>query len=188
MKYYGFTLKEGLDSLPKDGSLVYRGHKDPDPFAKGEDSKAKDNEIYFSSNPNYAYRVYSVGLNPSSTQVGQKGFSNLQSRTQKPMSNTKFDVGFFTVATPKNADDILWYFNFGYEDGNEGFTRLEKNIKKINDAECVESRKSFSKIRTYLMYRNYLISFERLKKVKPDLYKDVMGSYVIKTLDEPRFM
>ena len=188
MKYYGFTLKEGLDSLPTDGSLVYRGHKDPDPFAKGEDSKARDNEVYFSSNPNYTYGVYSVGLNPNSTQVGQTGFSNLQSITQEPKPNTKFNVGFFTVATPKNADDILWYFNFGYENGNEGFTRLEKNIKKINDAECIESRESFSKVRTYLMYNKHLISFERLKKVKPDLYKKVMSSYVIKTLNEPRFI
>ena len=186
MKYYGFSLKEGFDSLPKDGSLVYRGHKNPDPFSKGEDSKAIGNSVYFSSNPEYAYSVYSVGHNPSSTQVGQRGFNSLQSRVQEPKENTKFKIGYFTTATPKNPDNIMWYLNFVYEDGKKGFTRLERDIKYINDAECIEPKESFSKIRTYLMYNNYMIGFDRLKKVQPDLYDKVMGSYVIKSINEPR--
>lgn len=186
MKYYGFTLKEGFNSLPTDGSLVYRGHKDPDPFSKGEDAKAKDNKIYFAANPKYAYKTYSIGFNPNSTQIGQKGFSSLQSRVQEPKSNANFKIGYFTVATPKNADDILWYLNFGYEDNQKGFTRLKRNLKYISDAECVESRSSFFKMKTYLMYNKYMISFDRLKKVKPELYDQVISSYVIKSQDEPR--
>ena len=80
----------------------------------------------------------------------------------------------------------MWYLNFGYEDGKKGFTRLERDIKYINDAECIEPKESFSKIRTYLMYNNYMIGFDRLKKVQPDLYDKVMGSYVIKSMNEPR--
>jgi hypothetical protein len=188
MKYYGFSLKEGFDSLPKDGSLVYRGHKNPNPFSKGEDSKATGDSVYFSSNPEYAHSVYSVGHNPHSTQVGQRGFNSLQSRVQEPRENTRFKIGYFTTATPKNADDIMWYLNFGYEDGKKGFTRLERNIKYIYDAECVESKESFSKIRTYLMYNGYMIGFNRLKKVQPDLYDKVMSSHVIKSKNEPRFI
>jgi hypothetical protein len=82
----------------------------------------------------------------------------------------------------------MWYLNFGYEDGKKGFTRLERNIKYIYDAECVESKESFSKIRTYLMYNGYMIGFNRLKKVQPDLYDKVMSSHVIKSKNEPRFI
>ena len=179
MAYYGFSLRKGFDSLPKDGSLVYRGHKDPNPFSKGTDAKATGDLVYFSSNPEYVYNVYSVNINSSSEQVGQRGFNNLQSRVQSPNPQLKFNLGYFTVATPKNADTIKWYHNFGYEDKKKGFTRLEENLQEHSYAECVEPKESFSKIRTYLIYENYMISFNMLKKVQPDLYNKVMSSYVI---------
>lgn len=82
----------------------------------------------------------------------------------------------------------MWYLNFGYEDGKKGFTRLERDIKDIGDAECIEPKESFSKIRTYLMYNGYMIGFDRLKKVQTDLYDKVMSSYVIKSKNELRFI
>jgi len=189
MKYYGFSLKAGFDSLPRDGSLVYRGHKDPDPFSKSEDAKARGSSVYFSSNPTYIHGAYSVGYNLCSTQVGQVGFSSLQAKVKDPNSfhMTGLRVGFFTVATPKNADKILWYSNYGYEkSGAEGLTRLQREIKDGWDFECVEPRESFSKIKTYLTYNEYMISFDRLKQVQPDLYNQVKNSYVIKSIKEPR--
>tara|TARA_R110000868_G_scaffold54509_11_gene170372 strand:+ start:20539 stop:21333 length:795 start_codon:yes stop_codon:yes gene_type:complete len=179
MSYYGFSLKKGFGSLPKDGSLVYRGHKDPNPFSKGTDAKATGDLVYFSSNPEYIYNVYSAGINSSSDQIGQRGFNSLQSKVQSPNPNLKFKLGYFTIATPKNANNIKWYTNFGYENKKEGFTRLEKNLQENRDAECVEPKESFSKIRTYLIYEDYMISFDRLKKVQPDLYNKVMSSHVI---------
>ena len=184
MRYHGFSLKDGLNGLPKDGSLVYRGHKSPDPFEKGEDAKALDNSVYFAANPEYAYRVYSVSNNPSSSQIGQRGFSNLQASTQKPQGLQRFELGFFTVATPTNPDQILWYPNFGYEDKKQGQTRSE--VKLGEDFECVEPKGSFSKIRTYLLYRKYMISFGRLKKVHPKTYDEVMSSYVIDSVHRTR--
>lgn len=191
MRYYGFRLKAGFNSLPRDGALVYRGHKDPDPFSKSEDAKARGDTVYFSSNPNYTHGAYSVGYNLNSTQVGQVGFSNLQSTFKPPDSFAEWGIGlgigFFTVATPKNADKILWYYNYGYESaGAEGFTRLQREIKDGCDFECVEPRESFSKIKTYLTYNGYMISFDRLKQVQPDLYNRVKDSYVIKSIKEPR--
>lgn len=189
MEYYGFALKEGIVGLPKDGSLVYRGHKNVDPFSKGEDAKAEEGKVYFSSDAEYAFRVYSIGYNVSSSQVGQAGFSSLQSYIQEPKQGSKFEVGFFTVATPKDPDSIKWYYNFGYEDKQQGFPRQEKDITTIADAECVEPRESFSKIRTYLMYgdRSFprMISFERLKKVNPRIYTMVMNARVHKSVDDP---
>jgi len=190
MKYYGFSLKAGFDSLPRDGSLVYRGHKDPDPFSKSEDAKARGSSVYFSSNPEYTHGAYSVGYNLGSTQIGQTGFNSLQSTVSDPKSFSGWGpigVGFFTVATPKNADKILWYSNYGYEkSGAEGYTRLQREIKDGWDFECVEPIESFSKIKTYLTYNKYMISFDRLKQVQPDLYNQVKNSYVIKSIKEPR--
>ena len=189
MNYYGFSLKEGLNSLPKDGSLVYRGHKNIDPFTRGEDAKAEEGKVYFSSNANYAYSVYSVNYNTQSSQIGQKGFSSLQSLVSEPRPGIKFDVGFFTVATPKDPDNIKWYCNFGYEDKQPSFTRKEKDITTISDAECVEPKEAFSKIRTYLMYGSgeypRMISFDRLKKVSPRIYKEIMNTTVYKSAKDP---
>lgn len=185
MDYYGFSLKEGLNGLPKDGSLVYRGHKNIDPFTRGEDAKAEEGKVYFSSNANYAYSVYSVNYNTQSSQIGQKGFSSLQSLVSEPRPDISFDVGFFTVATPKDPDNIKWYYNFGYEDKQPSFTRKEKDITGIRDAECVEPKEAFSKIRTYLMYKGYMISFDRLKKVSPRIYKEIMNTIVYKSAKDP---
>lgn len=186
MRYNGFRLKLEFKSLPTDGSLVYRGHKHPDPFSKSEDAKTRGDKVYFSSNPNYVHSIYSVGYNPNSKQVGQAGFSSLQSKFQSPDYNAKWGIGFFSVATPKNADKILWYYNFGFEDGSEGFTRLQRGIENVYGLVCVEPRESFLKIRTYLTYNEYMISFDRLKQVQPDLYNRVKDSYVIKSIEEPR--
>lgn len=190
MRYYGFKLKgEYFESLPKDGSLVYRGHKNIDPFSRGEDAKAEEGKVYFAGSASYAYGTYSVNYNKSSHQIGQSGFSSLQSRVQEPHWAKSFNIGFFTVATPKDPDNIKWYYNFGYEDKQQSFTRQEKDITTIGDVECVEPRESFSKIRTYLMYGDKssprMISFERLKKVNPRIYTMVMNARVHKSVDDP---
>lgn len=208
MYHYGFL---GLSKLSKDGSLVYRGHKHLDPFSKGDDAKAKGEAVYFAADPKYAYSVYSIGYNSGSRQIGQSGFSSLQSAFSDPNDAARthsFKVGFFTIATPKNPDEIKWYSDFGYEDGKEGKTRDEfPDFENPGNPEhgwhvhleCVEPRSSFSRIRTYLSYerarfgaydnKGYdtsFISFEKLKKVSPDMYSRLMNSRIIKNRFDPR--
>lgn len=205
MKYYGIDVSEFIDSKPPtDGSVVYRGHKHPNPFSKGFDSKALDDKTYFTNNASYAYNVYSINYNTNSNQIGQAGFNTFQSRLQDPktLSNYKFDVGFFTIATPTDPDAITWYANFGYEwslsksIANEHLGRpiSRDKIQQRVDAECVEPASAFKKIRTYLIYKDktprwwdnaYMISFDNLKKYVPELYDLVIDSRVV-TRDDPR--
>jgi hypothetical protein len=192
VKYYGVDISEY--NYPKDGSVVYRGHKHPDPFSKGNDAKASDDKVYFASNAFYAFGVYSDGFNPHSTQIGQTGFNTFQTRLQDPedarwpaSSSGNFKVGFFTIATPKDPDAIVWYSNFGYEsytkkplNAEDPYNRSSSKFKHRGDNECVEPRSSFSKIRTYLIYdREKMVSFNTIKKYAPKLYDLIISSYVV---------
>jgi hypothetical protein len=189
MRYYGIDIRKFVydEGWPTDGSVVYRGHKHPNPFSKGLDSKALDDKTYFTNQASYAYGVYSTNYNKYSDQIGQSGFNTFQSRLQEPNANKKFEVGFFTIATPNDPDAITWYANFGYERSltksiaNEHLGRpvSRDKIQQLRDAECVEPASTFKKIRTYLIYDGSMISFNNLKKYVPELYDLVINSRVV---------
>lgn len=189
MRYYGINIRKFVydEGWPTDGSVVYRGHKHPNPFSKGFDSKALDDKTYFTNQASYAYGVYSTNYNKYSDQIGQSGFNTFQSRLQEPNPNKKFEVGFFTIATPNDPDAITWYANFGYELSfidDKANTHLGRpvsrdKIQQLRDAECVEPASSFKKIRTYLIYEGSMISFNNLKKQVPELYDLVINSRVV---------
>lgn len=196
MKYYGIDVRKFIyeGGYPTDGSVVYRGHKHADPFSRGSDAKAPDEKAYFTNNAEYAYNIYSVNYNTSSNQIGQSGFNTIQSRLQDPESfrgNGKFDVGFFTIATPKDPDAIKWYYNFGYErsliddvaNAHLGKSISRDKVKQLQDAECVEPKTSFKKIKTYLIYRGSMVSFDNVKKHAPELYDKIFNSRVVKAND-----
>jgi hypothetical protein len=181
---YGFDLggKE-LNKLPTNGSMVYRGHKSPSPTSKGYDAKAEGSKVYWSLNPKYAFSVYSKGNNQMSTQIGQAGGSSFQKALHPDQkSNISYSIGFFSIATPKDSSSIDWYRNFGYED-KESPTPINEVLtwpsRQQYEAECVTENTSFNKIRTYLVNQyGQAISFNRLRKISPPIYKQVINSSV----------
>jgi hypothetical protein len=193
VRYYGINTDPYEEHAPKDGSVVYRGHKHPDPFSKGDDAKALKDKVYFTNNPDYAFRIYSIMFKPQSPQIGQSGYNTFQTRLQDPedarwpaSSSGNFRVGFFTIATPKDPDAIMWYKNFGYEDKSNPIGR--DKLSEKYDAECVEPRSSFRNIKTYLIYtdhfRRRMVSFDSIKKHSPKLYDLIITSRVVGKDDE----
>lgn len=186
---YGFDLGgQELNKLPSDGSMVYRGHKSPNPSSKGYDAKAKGSTVYWSLNPKYAFNVYAKSYNSMSDQIGQSGASSLQHALHPDNPNlTDFSVGYFSIATPKNPNTIKWYSNFGYED-NESPSSINDVLNWSENqkysAECVEENTSFKKIRTYLVDQyGRAISFNRLQQISPRIFDRVINSTVSKKSD-----
>ena len=173
-KHFGMAAKwknNHFEEFPKDGSIMYRGHKHLDPWSFSSDAKADPKDgVYWSNNLEYVFNVYSKQQSNGSSQIGQRGSTELQKKTNKI-------VGYVTIGTPKDADSIRWYLNFGYEDKKEPFLRTQRNLRYIYDAEAIANQTAFRKLRTYVIYYSWehagyvLIPVYAIQKHYPEVYK-----------------
>jgi hypothetical protein len=191
LKYHGVTTND-FEKFPRDGSLLYRGHKHLNAFELGPDAKAEGG-TYFTNSLSYAFRVYANSVSRYSDQIGQKSLNTLQHATKTTStSNTRaFDVpvGYITVATPKNVNDVVWYQNFGYENRNRadmdtrGRPVSKDQLTRIPDAETVVNKNDIVRVRSYVVWKvrdnSYkMVRFDIIRKNYPELYQEMMQAQV----------
>jgi hypothetical protein len=115
---------------------LFRGHKSINPFSKLGDSKAEGDKVFWSKNANvallYATNKSSWGTSGQQyTNIAQQSVSGASDTTQ-----TKYSLGYMSVAQPKHPENLKWYRNFGYEDEKRDYrndvNKARENLTKTN--------------------------------------------------------
>jgi hypothetical protein len=97
-------------------TMLFRGHKVPNPFSKTGDSKAQGDRVYWAKNPDTAL-LYA--LNKSSWGTTGQQYTNVLQKASKGYGDnlqTKYAYGYISIAQPKYPERLKWYKNFGVED------------------------------------------------------------------------
>lgn len=122
---------------------LFRGHKNADPFSKTGDSKAQQHGVYWAKDLNTAL-LYST--NASSWGTSGQQYVNIAQQafagdTMGDAIQTKYKLGYLSIAQPKQPEKLEWYKNFGYED----------DLKQRQDAAIAE-REKFAKQNPYKLF------------------------------------
>lgn len=121
-------LSVSMESANQDteswSTRLFRGHKSMNPFSKLGDSKADGDKVYWAKYPQTAL-IYAT--NKSSWGTSGQQYVNIAQKAVENTSTgdeiqTKYSLGYISVAEPKNPESLKWYQNFGYED--------EKNYRR----------------------------------------------------------
>lgn len=97
-------------------TMLFRGHKVPNPFSRTGDSKAQGDRVYWAKDPNTAL-LYA--LNKSSWGTTGQQYTNVLQNASKGYGDnvqTKYAYGYMSIAQPKYPERLKWYKNFGVED------------------------------------------------------------------------
>lgn len=108
-------------------TMLFRGHKNINPFSKTGDSKAEGDKIYWAKSPETAL-IYSQ--NQSSWGTSGQQYVNIIQKAFNPENirhagQTNLKIGYFSIAKPKNPNTLIWYNNFGVEDKKQGFNKQD---------------------------------------------------------------
>ena len=97
---------------------LFRGHKNIDPFSKTGDSKAQQHGVYWAKDLNTAL-LYSTAASSWGTSgqqyvnIAQQAFASDAAGDE---IQTRYKLGYISIAQPKQPEELEWYKNFGYED------------------------------------------------------------------------
>jgi hypothetical protein len=113
-------------------TMLFRGHKVPNPFSKTGDSKASGDKVYWGKDPRTAL-LYAT-TNSSWGTTGQQYVNIIQkavanSAIKDGGTQIKYNFGYFSIAQPKHPEKLKWYKNFGVEDEEKAKREAIKNMK-----------------------------------------------------------
>ena len=208
---YGISdknYKELIDKLSQEhSSLLFRGHKTFDPFEVAEDTKSPPGTVYWAKDPSNAMYIarptdkgtkargyYNLIQKVFSIDQGRDGGSGASWGVGSQVSN----VGFLTIARPKNKD-VEWYDDFGVENSYNSGKPKDSFIQKpgripergtsnkenqyFHRGETALGRDDIARYTTYLFFEigkgNYkILSLKKLAQIDRKLYDMLMENKI----------